>query len=362
LSLPLQTWEEQALRQPGTDPVLGILAAMTMPPEIRAVAQIAMVPAAPNWSKHQQRRALEPALDAEKKRLQEQMQEARQGAPSTLGVLLLIMLCGIFVLVPHLTIPLWIGQAIRQAFLGQWPTLSRAHWVQVGLVCVCLIGLPMLGRLLKKPRLYDQKLAAQKTLRMAYRVRIRLYVFGPAEPAVRPFWRTSWQALRQRTLIQEWRILWHEHQCARRVRALREPALASLSAAYRQYDLARGSFFRPKHLHREHVALLFGRDRLTRLAQRVLAHPAMTKEPMRLLFCWLPDWVARRTWTAGVRHSPHLLAPESLKMLWHLLEGQALQEATLVPSRRARTLLLPRALMTPPPDHEHAIGISRQED
>lgn len=36
--LPLQTWEEQALRQPGTDPVLGILAAMTMPPEMRAVA------------------------------------------------------------------------------------------------------------------------------------------------------------------------------------------------------------------------------------------------------------------------------------------------------------------------------------
>ncbi len=357
--LPLQTWEEQALRQPGTDPVLGILAAMTLPPEMRAVTQIALVPASPNWSKHQQRRALEPALDAEKKHLQEQMQEARQGAPSTLGVLLLIVLCGILVLVPHLTIPLWIGQTIRQVFLGQWPTLSRAHWIQVGVVCVCLIGLPMPGRLLKRPRLYDQKLAAQKTLTMAYRVRIRLYVFGPAEPAIRPLWRTSWQALRQRTLIQEWRILWHEHQNARRVRALRETVLASLSAAYRQYDLARGSFFRPKHLRSERVALLFGRDWLTRLAQKLLTHPAMTKRSMRLLFCWLPDWVARRTWTVGVRHSPHLLAPESLKMLWHLLEGQALQEATLVPSRRARTLLLPRTLMTPPTDHDHAIGVSR---
>jgi hypothetical protein len=223
--LPLQTWEEQAMRQPGTDPVLGILAAMTLPPKIRAVAQIAMVPASPNWSKRQQRRALEPALDAEKKKVQEQVQEARQGAPSTLGVLLLIALCGVLVLVPHLTIPLWIGQAIQQVFLGQWPTLSRAHWMQVGGVCLCLIGLPMLGRLLKRPHLYDQKLAAQKTLTMAYRVRIRLYVFGPAEPAVRSFWRTSWQALRQRTLMHEWRILWHEHQNARRVRALRNPAL-----------------------------------------------------------------------------------------------------------------------------------------
>ena len=82
--LPLQTWEEQALRQPGTDPGAGNSGSDGLPPEMRAVAQIALVPASPNWSKHQQRRALEPALDAEKKHLQEQMQGAPQGAPSTL--------------------------------------------------------------------------------------------------------------------------------------------------------------------------------------------------------------------------------------------------------------------------------------
>ncbi len=76
--LPLQTWDEQTRRQPGIDPLLGILGALRVSDGVRAVAQMALVPAPPAWSKRQQRLALEHALDPEKNQRQGQMLQARQ--------------------------------------------------------------------------------------------------------------------------------------------------------------------------------------------------------------------------------------------------------------------------------------------
>jgi hypothetical protein len=132
--LPLQTWDEQTLRHPGTDPLLGVLGAVRVSHGERAIAQIALLPAPPTWSKPQQRRALEHALDPEKRHYQEELLQARSGAPSTLGIMLLVaLLCGL-VLFQHfaLQMPLWVEDAARHLIHGQWPSLTGNQWHQAG--------------------------------------------------------------------------------------------------------------------------------------------------------------------------------------------------------------------------------------
>jgi hypothetical protein len=61
--LPLRTLDERERRQEGSDPLLGLLAALDhLPRDARAVAQLALVPAPPQWSAPYRRRAIEHAL------------------------------------------------------------------------------------------------------------------------------------------------------------------------------------------------------------------------------------------------------------------------------------------------------------
>ena len=62
--LPLQEFEH---RNTGDDPNLGILAAVdALPSDVRAIAQLALVPDPPTWSRPYQRKALEHALEPER--------------------------------------------------------------------------------------------------------------------------------------------------------------------------------------------------------------------------------------------------------------------------------------------------------
>ena len=70
--LPLRTFAP-ALPEtaPEADPLLSILAALdALPPGVRAVCQLALVPAPANWSRQYQRKAIEHALDPERQREQ----------------------------------------------------------------------------------------------------------------------------------------------------------------------------------------------------------------------------------------------------------------------------------------------------
>jgi hypothetical protein len=365
--LPLQTWDEQALRHPGTDPLLGVLGAVRVSHGVRAIAQIALVPAPPTWSKPQQRQALEHALDPEKRHQQEELLQAHSGAPSTLGIMVLVVCFFGLLLSQHfaLQMPLWVEEALRHVIHGQWPSLTGNQWHQTGIAGgVCLLVLVLLialkrgvHHLLSHP-LYDQKLAAQKTLSMAYRVRIRLYVIGPVGAGRRPFWRPVWKALRSHRLKKEWELLFKEHEQRQKCARDRDLIMRSLVAAYRQYHLARGSYFVARRSGSWQTAKVFGQDRVTRVMQALSRQLAVKGVPLRLMSAWIDTGIARRNWTSGVRHSTHLLAPTSLAMLWHLLEGPALQETPSLHFRRARLFLLPEALMTPASEHQRMIGVS----
>ena len=59
--LPLHSWDDHP--QGKNDPLLGVLGALDgLPQEMRVVSQLALVPAPANWSRHDQRKAIEHAL------------------------------------------------------------------------------------------------------------------------------------------------------------------------------------------------------------------------------------------------------------------------------------------------------------
>jgi len=81
--LPLRSWRERELTQEGTDPVLGLLAALgQLPPNMRVIAQLALVPAPHTWSQSSQRLAVEHPLEHERLR-----ERYRSGVGNTSGPL-----------------------------------------------------------------------------------------------------------------------------------------------------------------------------------------------------------------------------------------------------------------------------------
>lgn len=56
--LPLHGWRERQLLQEGADPLLGILGVFNhLPPTMRVVAQLALLPASPTWSQPYRRKS-----------------------------------------------------------------------------------------------------------------------------------------------------------------------------------------------------------------------------------------------------------------------------------------------------------------
>src|SRR6202011_4126497 len=93
----------------------------------------------------------------------------------------------------------------------------------------------------------------------------------------------------------------------------RRDTLLRLVAAYRQYNLASGAFFVPKHIS-------------ARAAQRLISNETES-----------PQW----GWQQGLEHSQHLLSVDALAALWHLPPSQMIPDLALVDHRRARSLLIP---------------------
>ena len=134
---PIFPLQEFAPWNKGEDPILGILGALdALPSDLRAIAQIALVPASPTWSQPYQRKALEHALEPERQQDRQKQVASRSdaGAPSTvLLVMGALFLTGYFLFqyYPHL-MPVWVPTTFQALLAGKWQqVLSGPHHLEV---------------------------------------------------------------------------------------------------------------------------------------------------------------------------------------------------------------------------------------
>jgi hypothetical protein len=344
--LPLRSWRERELPVAGTDPLLGLLAAVShVPTHMRVVAQLALLPLSPTWSQGQRRRAVEHPLEPERQRQRRGMTTSGSSAPSTAGIIAMGMLVALLLLWSRFSkrLPPWIVHAGSLLLHGKNPHLSSSQTLLLvigllGIATAILLGLFMINWLLRRlshTSIYDMRLVAEKTGRSAYRARLRLFVITAREAAEaekseeRPV-----EALQERHLsftpnvqdlslahiksvFQHWRhTLRRRHQ---RIQA-QEEVLERLTSAYRQYHTASGGYFVPRRLSGSK-------------ARRLL----MRRTGLARLFTG---------WERGLRQSRHMLSVADIAVLWHLPQSSDLPDLPLLERGRARTFLAPFELTT----------------
>ncbi len=338
--LPLRSMEQ-------TDPLRGLLGSLTVPAGMRALVQLALLPASPSWSQPNLRKAVEHPLEHERTRQHQSQSASRFDAPNTaslifLSIVLALLLFSSFLLA---LMPPWLLTALMDLFLhGSLPHLTGMQPLVFYGGVALLLGSPLiLGSWITQirqrflaPPLYDQHLVARQTSQMAYRSRLRLYVFGPAPG--RSFCHTFchyvllslWEAcrwfgngLRQqpkrrgrclmgKILRRGWRIGWQGWRKAQENKQRRRDVLAGLIATYRQFDTASANYFVAKHQ--------------TKHKARKLIHGG---------------------WWHDVASSPHYLTSEVVSRVWYLPQD-SMFELPGIEQKRSRTLPLPMALLAPP--------------
>jgi energy-coupling factor transporter ATP-binding protein EcfA2 len=285
--LPLRTLDERERRQEGSDPLLGLLAALDhLPTGARTVAQLALVPAPPQWSAPYRRRAIEHALEPE--RQQQAATRGRGTGPSWGSILLLALALLAILLLQHVPslVPAWVLHDFGQLLHGNAPQFTASQRTQLlvggAVLVISVFFLYVLydqikKRFFPKQTLYDQRLVAEQTKGAAYRVRLRLYVISPD------------------TLKAE--------------AEQRQHVLAQLAAAYRQFHLAAGGYF--------------------------VVRPCSARKARQFV---------QGAWGQDVTRSLHLLNMEAVASLWHLPAASMLSSLALVESRGARSSLIPPAV------------------
>lgn len=349
--LPLRTWTDRELEAAGTDPLVGVLAALSrVPPGMRVVAQLALVPAATTWSKANLRMAFEHPLEQERQRVvvqnRQQQKGVAVGAPGGASVVLVILALGAIVLYRYLhaylqhLIPAWVSAGFTGLLHGKAPQLTPSQATQAtigGMVALAVLFLlfmlfDRLRSLFAKTTtgMYDQRLVQQKTERMAYRTRLRLYVIGPS-----PHWqlRQRWHAVnpsgkgRIQQICRHWATfcldLWIVVGAWRSRDRERRAILSQCAAAYRQYHLASGGYFLP-HL----------------LSPLAAWFTVQTHATVPRLLRGYAGWQRR------IERSTHLLTTVEVANLWHLVQTPDLADLSLLERGRARTILAPLHLTT----------------
>lgn len=394
--LPLNCWERASLEEEGSDPLLGVLAALgTLPPRHRAVIQLALAPAPPTWSRRAQRLAQEHPLEEE--RFQRQaLSRARMRSSQTiahefflsgLGLLLLLVLLGAWLGTPlHALLPPWIWQAGSTLLHGQLPQLSPWEWVQLGLGSFLVLGLlggsallsarlkKRLGGWWKPTRIYDPELIRAKTARIAYRARLRLYVIGPlpqhAHPgAARPASRGRPDGVWPRLLDPCWWISLASVGTLRWQRALR------LLHTRAWWNGLPGRLARLLHRGRQRAGawglLLRRRRRAARIRRRVIHRLVAALQVYHLAAgnFFVPrrglSWLARRRLlptasSAQVIGRPRglFLTPEEVASLYHLVQHADLRHLPFLERHLGQTRPVPAVLATGSAGEE-PIGINR---
>ncbi len=388
-SQPLRVFEDQELAQEGIDPVLGLLAALeNLPSATRAVAQLAMMPASPNWSQTYQRQALEHALEPER---QQRLLTRGATGPSWMSLILMAAALGLIVLFQqvHGLIPEWLLQAGEQLLKGQSVHFTAGEQAQliiggITLVLAAFLFFVVIDQVKKRlfpKRLYDQRLVAQKTRGVAYRARLRFYVIGPDAHQTGHALHYFSRRLRRGFIMlwrspARWRQEWSEartyleqkrKQCVTQgggtpgdteVRWYAVLALFSLSACHESWRSLQHSgqqFARWRQQARE--------DKQRRREQRsartaMLAQLVASYRQFHLASggYFLPRRLAggkarkclRGAWWRDIASSTHLLSMETLANLWHLPLASMLSNLALVESHSARTILIPPSLAASP--------------
>ncbi len=337
--LPLRAFREREWQQEGADPLLGILGVFNhLPPHMRVVSQLALLPASPTWSHPYLRKAVEHPLEQEYQRTRLEGSGRGTSAPGTLQLLGLGTLVALLLVWWRLQkqinahLPAWVGQAVLSLLHGKVPRLSPGQvslLVMAGIVtfvalfCVAFLLFWLRSRL-GGSSIYDRRLVEEKTARPAYRVRLRLFVFSACSDGVatdnRPSW---WEFARQvfqwppdtatvKSAYHYWRTA---RQQRRREREVRIEVLEQLAAAYRQYHTASGGYFVPRRLSR-------------RKSNRIL-HMRRARLP---------------GWAKDLARSSHRLSVADLAALWHLPQAHDLVDLPYLERARARTALAPRVL------------------
>jgi len=344
--LPLRSWRERELPVAGTDPLLGLLAAVShVPAHMRVIAQLALVPLSPTWSQGLRRRAVEHPLEPERQRQRRNTTTSGSSAPSTAGIIAMGMLVALLLLWNRFSkqLPPWIVHAGALLLHGKNPHLSSSQTMLlvIGLISIAialLLGLCMINWVLRRFRqtsIYDMRLVAEKTGRSAYRARLRLFVITACEAAeaeVAEEGSVEGSLRRQLSLIlhpQELslalikRTLEHWRHSFRRQRQRSQAevsVLERLTSAYRQYHTAAGGYFVPHRLsEREARRLLIRRTGFARFFTG---------------------------WERGLRRSRHMLSVADIAVLWHLPQSSDLPDLPLMERGRARTFLAPFELTT----------------
>jgi hypothetical protein len=308
----------------GDDPLLVVVGALqAVPPGMRALAQLALVPAPAQWSRPWRRKAVEHPLEPERKR--------QDGGPPSMGRIVALALLVMFALLwrrakPSLLplVPGWVRQDGVQLVHGHLPVLSSFQMMQLAAVLgllffVVFVASRLWNRLQGRPAIYDQRAVGEKTKQVAYRARLRLLVIGKVEPL--PSWggkkraghplRGSRRGAWMGGGLWQWaRTRWQQRQQRRQV-AMR------LAAAYRQYDNPAGNVLVPQVCH-----------------AHLLVRPSV------------------RRWSRGVSHSPLYLSVEEVAVLWHLITEQDAPDIAGLERGLARSRPLPLRLANALPTTE----------
>jgi len=81
--LPLRALGERELLQEGADPLLGIMGVFNhLPPHMRVVSQLALMPASPTWSRGYRRKSVEHPLEQERLRMRREGSDNQASSPA----------------------------------------------------------------------------------------------------------------------------------------------------------------------------------------------------------------------------------------------------------------------------------------
>ena len=343
--LPLRALRERELLQEGADPLLGILGVFNhLPPHMRVVTQLALIPAPPAWSQPYRRKSVEHPLEQEHLRATAGVKRrAGEAAPvhsnwSAWACWSRCSSCGgaSSGSSTRSSPPGWCKQASRccMARCHSSPPLIWPRWLIGG------IGGPGRTLLPRVRRLADQEpprddLPSTICAWWMKRRRARPIACACASSCFLPrrghhrrvmpiARRGSCNASpsnrspgrRLMDVYRDWRETASQHkQC----RQEQEEVLDHLVAAYRQYHTASGGYFVPRCVSQ-------------RKAGRLLVKRK--------------GWLRSRMsgWEYDLARSSHLLSVADIAALWHLPQAQDLADLPYVERTRARTALAPTEL------------------
>lgn len=369
--LSLRTWESRtwnAHEATGADPILGVLSSLQgLPSHTRAIAQLAMLPARPTWSRAHLRKAVEHPLEPERAAERRQSRRGSNG-PSTgaiiaLGILVILALIWRTLGAEILPlIPAWVKQDVPLALTGHLPSLTVPELAQLVSVAGIILGIAfLLSRAVQRFQhnrpLYDMRQVGEKTKRVAYRARLRLIVIGEqgnietepirtknhssAKPTEQEICNSTYLVARRvwhlLTIMKRWgNTEWQRMQVRRRMADERKQVLARMAAAYRQYHQPSGNYFVARRLH-------------LRRAYLVARPSALPQQPSRrvgMMIGHIVIWLAlgRACWERDIASSPLYLSSEELAALWHLPPEQDTPDVSGLARTRARTRPVPNAL------------------